>query len=195
MLEEILELSFVKRIQKKHVSNFTSARGDLLTYIKRLTPTGEFKISQLDKNQESRPRRKRIRRAQSENTGTNWGPERARNPAPSWPRPSPSGWARQKPKPFSQQMRRPFGSDWQRPFSNRGPENSISNSRGGGSFFSSSVGSRNSVSRGFRSNARDSNARRMNSLRPTGALRFNSVRTRGGRQTRSKSAVYSRCEL
>jgi len=88
-LDEILDLEFVKEIEKKHVSNFISARGDMRHFLKRET-TGA--------DQPSWPRNKRPRRARSENTRTTWlgVPVRRQGRgslAPSWPRPSPS-WSR-----------------------------------------------------------------------------------------------------
>jgi len=98
-LDEILDLEFVRGIEKRHVSNFISARGDMRHFLKRESTGGDW---QPDRWQ-SQPRNKRPRRVQSGNSRATWigvpvrnqrrGRGRDNNMAPSWPRPSP-GWLR-----------------------------------------------------------------------------------------------------
>jgi len=95
-LDEILDLEFVQGIEKRHVSNFISARGDMRHFLRRESTGGNWQPDR----QQSQPRNKRPRRAQSGNPRASWlgvpvrnrrrGRGRDNNMAPTWPRPSPS---------------------------------------------------------------------------------------------------------
>jgi len=203
MLEEILDLEFVKGIQRKHICNFTSARGDLLHYLKRISAED----SQPVERQRSQSRTKRPRRVQSNFRSINrldvarenrlQGRERVNNMAPSWPRPSP--WLRKRTESFNQPIRRqwPNRLDSQQPYSRRSPESSLSNARGGDSEFLRNDSYQNSVSRGYGNRLSRSNLRSAGGLGPRNGPRSNAgrMRTRGSVRSKFKDDVYSRCEL
>jgi len=100
-LDEILDLEFVREIEKRHVSNFISARGDMRHFLR--STGGDWQPDR----QQSQPRNKRPRLARSENSRATWpgvpvrnrrqGNGRDSNMAPSWPRPSPSWTRRSEP--------------------------------------------------------------------------------------------------
>jgi len=184
-LDEILDLEFVKEIEKRHVSNFISARGDMRHFVRRESTGGDYQPDR----QQSQPRNKRPRRAQSENSRATLlgAPVRNRRQgrgrdnimAPAWPRPSPSRPRRSEPPMnFS---RRPAGPDWDT-YSRGGPDHQSLRGGGGSSFFLLSDGSR-----GFRSNALRGRGPRSNAQRP------NSARNR--RPRRIKDDLHARCEL
>jgi len=187
-LDEILDLEFVREIEKRHVSNFISARGDMRHFLKRESSGRDYQPDR----QQSQPRNKRPRRAESENSRAWLGaPVRNRrqgrirdNMAPSWPRPSPN-WP-QRSEPSINFSRRSAGPEWD-PYPRGGPDHQLSSGGGGSSFFLRSDGYQNSGSRGFRSNAPRGRGPRSNAQRP------NSARNRRPRRTRDD--LYSRCEL
>jgi len=189
-LDEILDLEFVRGIEKRHVSNFISARGDMRHFLKRESTGGDYQPDR----QQSQPRNKRPRRAQNENSRGTWpgapgrnrrqGRGRDNSMAPSWPRPSPT-WSRRSESSMNF-SRRSAGPDWD-PHPRGGPDHPSSRGGGGSSFFLRSDGYQNSGSRGFRSNAPRGRGPRTNAQRP------NSARNRRSRRIRDD--LYSRCEL
>jgi len=102
-LDEILDLEFVRGIEKRHVSNFISARGDMRHFLRRESTGRDWQPDR----QQSQPRNKRPRRAQSENSRATWlgvpvrnqprGRGRDNNMVPSWPRRSRSWLRRSEP--------------------------------------------------------------------------------------------------
>jgi len=195
-LDEILDLDFVRDIQKKSICNFISARGNLRHYLKRFTTS----VGEADNSQQSQPR-KRPRRAQSDNNSRNSFAVAQRNSrqrgsvAPSWPRPS--DWSRNREVPFNQRSRRQWGSDYEQPYSRVSPRVSprFSSSRragGGGGFFLQRDNYQIPATRDFRSISPLNNRPWPRAPRSTS----NSARNMDRRKsTRTRDDVWRRCEL
>lgn len=191
-LDEILDLDFVKPIQKKNICNFTSARGDLRHFLERVTQDDR----QADYSFQNQPSKKKPRREQKENTTRNMftvtkrnGRQQRGRAAPSWPRPS--GWSPRRAQPFNQPSMRQWGSGYEQPYSRVGPRYSRPRGRvGERSFFSWS--DQISASRGRRSNAPQINRPRPRGLRSTFNSRSNMDRRKS---PGSRSDNWTRCEL
>lgn len=191
LIEDVLSIDFVQHIEKKHVSNFISARGDMRKFLRCTVTAGQAT---------RQPKKKKPRRAAKENLAASWGRQQEQGwptaNVTAWNPPSTSstGWPGARPEPFKQPFKQPNRwpsapeNNHQEPYPRRGSYQNSSFSRAVASSFIPNGQIRQSSWGGGRRNAPKRNA---NSFARDGGARPNARK----RKRMSGGVIISICDV